>query len=102
MIVTRDMVAALNPCYSAKQLEDAMVDGFNAGVCKVSSNDARWVLSRLLTSRNRIIWANESSKRARKYAGSCKRASAASAADSAARGEHSIAVAHALELIGQQ
>lgn len=67
MRVTIEMIKALRPCYSDAELAEAMEDGFEAGIRLVPASDARWVLARLLTRENLIVWANASAKRAREY-----------------------------------
>ena len=74
MKITVEKVMALNPCYDydrdsvRKLLSKCKRIGKLKALLTIPHNDARWILSRLLTTENVVIWAKACAERAKGYA----------------------------------
>jgi hypothetical protein len=96
--ITVERLEALKPCYSRSELEGLVGDGVRPGAAlkillALPADDARWILARILSLPNRVLWAKMAAARAKRYAHDG--AYAASAAYYAAHAAHADSAAYA-------
>ncbi len=120
MNITLEAVMATRPCYSREYVAELLaLPGTPLDtLLSIPRPDARYVLARLLTVSNRVVWARACAERAKGYAYAAADAADAAtaayaayaadayAADAAAyaadAAEHRLAYEHALALIAGQ
>jgi len=67
--ITIETVMATNPCYTVEQVTELFAKGATLDtLLSIPQNDARWILSKLLTTPNAVIWAKACAARAASYA----------------------------------
>lgn len=98
MKISFNQIRKLEPCWSNDKLREYLptktrVEVTLQSLQKLTIRDARWLVSRLMTRPQLIVWAQTCAKRAKKYA-----AWAAAAADADVK-ENKIAMKHAVALL---
>jgi hypothetical protein len=84
-VITIDEIMALKPCYSREKVEALCAKGMTLEtLIAISRNDARWLLSHLMTHKQKVEWALASASIASRIAKHSKSAYAAYAAANAA------------------
>lgn len=77
MLLTRELVCELHPCYSESKIEELVPEeGIEVRadsnclelLLNLPTQDARWLVSNLLSLQKNIEWANRAVERAKSYA----------------------------------